>query len=96
MGSRDGKISKNLMGWKGKYFSGGGLLVLIKSTSLNLSMFYMSLFSIPRSVVHILDKVSRNFLWDDVDDGHIYHVVNYDIVRLPNSKCGFGLGICGV
>ena len=44
------KIEKKLSGWKRLYLSKGGRLMLLKSTLLSLPTYFLSLFTIPKSV----------------------------------------------
>lgn len=55
------KMEKKLTSWKGKLLSQGGRLTLIKSTLNNLSMYYLSLFVIPKGVAEEISKIQRDF-----------------------------------
>ena len=44
------KMEKKLSGWKRLYLSKGGRLMLLKSTLSSLSTYFLSLFTIPKSV----------------------------------------------
>ena len=44
------KIEKKLSGWKRFYLSKSGRLMLLKSTLLSLPTYFLSLFTIPKSV----------------------------------------------
>lgn len=51
------KVQKQVAGWKSKYLSKGGRLTLIKSVLSSLSIYYLSLFSLPRSIAHQLEYI---------------------------------------
>lgn len=52
-----------LANWKRKLLSKGGRLIFIKSTLSNLSIYYLSVFSIPSKVAKRLKTIQCNFLW---------------------------------
>ena len=54
---------KRLALWKRQYISKGGRLTLIRSTLSSLSIYFLSLFRIPRIVWLRLEKIQRDFLW---------------------------------
>ena len=56
------KMEKKLFGWKRLYLSKGGRLILLKSTLSSLLTYFLSLFTIPKSVVARLENIQRNFL----------------------------------
>lgn len=50
------RFEKRLAGWKRGLFLKGGRLTLIKSTLGNLSIYYVSLMVIPKSVAKKLES----------------------------------------
>ena len=50
------RMEKRLTGWRKRYLSKGGRITLIKSTLSSLPTYFLSLFPIPTSVVHRLEK----------------------------------------
>ena len=50
------RMEKRLAGWRKRYLSKGGRITLIKSTLSSLPTYFLSLFPIPTSVVHRLEK----------------------------------------
>ena len=53
--------------WKNKLLSFGGRVTLIKSVLVNLPVYYMSLFRMPKEVMADLEKIQRQFLWGDCE-----------------------------
>lgn len=56
------RFEQRLAGWKEDLLSKGGLLTLIKSTLVNLPIYYMPLLTIPMSVDKKLKVVQSRFL----------------------------------
>ena len=50
------RMEKRLAGWRKRHLSKGGRITLIKSTLSGLPTYFLSLFSIPTSVAHRLEK----------------------------------------
>ncbi|RVW39723.1 LINE-1 reverse transcriptase-like [Vitis vinifera] len=57
------RFKRRLAMWKRQYISKGGRITLIRSTLSNLSIYFMSIFQIPRAVRIRLEKIQRDFLW---------------------------------
>jgi hypothetical protein len=55
------RLEKKLSGWKGKYLSVGGHLVLINSVLTSLVMFILYFFEIPRGVLEKVDYYRSRF-----------------------------------
>lgn len=51
-----------LVGWKGRYLSKGGKLILLRNVLLCLPIYFLSLFAAPAaSVVNRLERLQREF-----------------------------------
>ena len=85
------RYSKKLALWKCPLLSYGGKLVLVKSVLSSLPLYFLSLFSMPMTVVHVIERIIRNFLWDGASGKTRNHLVRWDIV--VQSKDVGGLGI---
>ena len=64
----DDRIEKRLSGWKGKFLSVGGRLVLINSVLSSLPMLMLSFFEIPRGIFKKIEYYRSRFFWQN--DGH--------------------------
>ena len=80
------KIEQKLAGWK-KYLSKGGKLMLLKSTLSSLPTYFLSLFTIPTYVANRIEKLQRDFLWDNSKT----HLVGWDKVCAPIANGGLGI-----
>jgi hypothetical protein len=55
------KAAKKLDIWQGNTLSMAGRTTLINSSLINTSIYHMSMFLLPKTVVKRLDKCRRNF-----------------------------------
>ena len=69
----------------------GGRLTLIKSTLSSLSIYFMSLFIIPRKVSSRLEKIQRDFLYGGGALKEKPHLVNWNLVRLGKKEGDLGI-----
>ncbi|KAA0052767.1 hypothetical protein E5676_scaffold1856G00150 [Cucumis melo var. makuwa] len=77
------KIRKRLLGWKKGFFLKAGRLTLIRSVMSGILVYYMSLLRIPSSVCKSMEKYTRDFLWEGVDEGQGSHLVSWELVGRP-------------
>ena len=85
------KMKRRLASWKKLYLSKGGRLTLLKSTLSSLLTYFLSLFTIPVSVAHRIEKLQRNFLWGGMGDDFKHYLVGWDKVCTPKEKGGLGV-----
>jgi hypothetical protein len=85
------KIEQRLASWQTLYLSKGGRLTPLKSTLASLPTYFLSLFTIPVSVTHRIEKLQRNFLWGGLGDAVKYHLVSWDKVCSPLTYGGLGV-----
>lgn len=77
--------------WKASFLSKGGRLTLLKSTLASILNYHLSLFTVPVSVVEVIEIKFCKFLWNDVGDHYRYHLVDWNSICRPLG-CG-GLGV---
>ena len=80
------KIERKLAGWK-MYLSKGRRLTLLKSTLSSLPTYYLSLFTIPMHVANKIERLQRDFLWENSK----LHLVGWDKVCAPSKNGGLGV-----
>lgn len=57
----------------------------------SLPLYYFSIFKAPVSIIKILEKKIRDFLWNDSEDSKRKHLINWDLVNTPTENGGLGL-----
>jgi hypothetical protein len=86
------KVEQRLAPWKRGFISKGGRLVLIKAVLSNLPSYFMSVFSIPILVAKKLEKLQRNFFWNDGLVQRKIHSVDWDSICKHKKFGGLGIG----
>ncbi|WKA06598.1 hypothetical protein VitviT2T_024493 [Vitis vinifera] len=84
------RFKRKLATWKKQYLSKGGRLTLMKSTLSNLPIYFMSLFVIPRKVRIRLEKIQKEFLWEDVEGRRRIHLVRWTTICKDKRKIIIG------
>lgn len=69
------RFERRLAGWKKQLLSKAGRLTLVKNTLSSLPTYFLSLFMVPSSVRHRLEKLERDFLWEGQGEERKYHLV---------------------
>ena len=85
------KMEKKLSRWKLLYLSKGGRLMLLKSTLSSLPTYFLSLFTIPKSMAARLESIQRNFLRGSSEGSFKYPLVAWENVCLPVEMGGLGI-----
>lgn len=57
-----------ISGMKEEFLFKGGRLTLIRSTLVNLPIYYIFLMTIPIKVAKKLESIQCGFLWGDLED----------------------------
>ena len=65
--------------------------MLLKSTLSSLPTYYLSLFTIPKSVAARLESIRRNFLWESSEGSFKYPLVAWENVCLLVKMGGLGI-----
>lgn len=76
---------KKFNSWKERYLSMGGLITLKKSVSAIL-IYFCSRFRSSKSVLPWIEKIKRDFLWNDSIAKRIYHLVRWEMVCKPGIR----------
>ena len=65
--------------------------MLLKSTLSSLPTYFLSLFTISKSVAARLESIQRNFLWGSFEGSFKYPLVAWENVCLPVEMGGLGI-----
>ncbi|GFY83371.1 hypothetical protein Acr_03g0001450 [Actinidia rufa] len=85
------RFERRLASWRRQYLSKGGKGTLIKSILSNMPTYFLSLFTIPKSIASRLEKLIRDFLWKGSENTTGINLVAWKEICLP--KKGGRLGI---
>ncbi|XP_015964817.1 uncharacterized protein LOC107488571 [Arachis duranensis] len=86
------KVEEKLSLWKAKVLSKAGKLVLIKAMLNSLSVYYLSLYKMPKAVAEKLISLQRNFFWSKVDGMNGIALVKWEVVWAPKKLGGLRVG----
>lgn len=77
------RIASGLEPWKAALLSKGGELTLLKSTLASIPNYFLSLFTISVSMTTRIESNFHNFLWNDSNNHHLYHLVDWKNICRP-------------
>jgi hypothetical protein len=69
----------------------GGRSVLIRTSLSSTTVYHMSMFLLPKTTIHMMEKIRRRFFWQGGRLKRKYHLVKWDIVCKEKKKGGLGL-----
>ena len=88
------RILRRLDGWKKTFLFLNGKIILIQSCLFHtLTIFFLSLFKIPKSVASKIGKLQGDFHWLGVGEGKKDHLISRDLVCKLEEYGGLGLGM---
>lgn len=85
------KLLKRLDGWQGGSLSLGGRKILINSSLSSISIYRMSMYMLPKTVLAKMDKTRRSFFWQGGCKKKRYHLVKWPLIGRPKQKEGLGI-----
>lgn len=81
--------------WKDSGISMAGRLVILKAVLDSMPIYWMNLYKIPTSVINIIEKIRRNFLWKGKNSStRKLHLINW--ARICKNKKFGGLGVASI
>jgi hypothetical protein len=84
----EGRLQKLLSSWKGKLVSLVGRMIRINSVVINILLYMISFFLLPKGVLHKLDYFRSRFFWQEDSEKNKYRLVKWSVVCLPKDQCG--------
>ena len=85
------KCQKKLGIWKGGNLTMAGRSTLITASLNNSPMYHMSVYLLPKTTIHAMDKTRRSFFWQGGGTKKKYHLIKW--VNICRSKKKGGVGI---
>ncbi|GKD95503.1 RNA-directed DNA polymerase, eukaryota, reverse transcriptase zinc-binding domain protein [Tanacetum coccineum] len=85
------KIKSRIEDWKNKYLSYAGRLLLIADVLESMSVYWASIFRLPKTVVKEINNILKRFLWSNGDSAKGKAKIAWKYICRP-KECG-GLGI---
>jgi hypothetical protein len=86
-------IQDTLPGWQAEYLSLAGRGILVNAVLLAKTVYFMSLYLLPKWVIKAIDNIRRRFLWHGhkSDDKKPMCLVNWGIVTMSKQNGGLGI-----
>ncbi|XP_015938992.1 uncharacterized protein LOC107464586 [Arachis duranensis] len=86
------KVEEKLSLWKGRVLSKAGKLVLIKWVINSLSIYYLSLYKMPKAVARKIISMQKRFFWGKDDRRPGMAPVKWEMIQAPKKLGGLGVG----
>ena len=80
-----------LSGWKVRFLSFAGWVVLIKSVMSAIPTHVMQGVALPIHDCNKLDKSNRDFLWGSMSEKKRMHLVGWNEIVKPKEEGGLGI-----
>jgi len=84
------RISKNINIWCNRLLSLAERYILIKSVLEGQSMYWMSMETIPQSILSNIIKLMFHFIWNGQKDTQNSHLCRWEVLSRPKKNDGWG------
>ena len=85
------KLIKRVAGWRGKLLSSAGKLTLLKSCLASIPIYLLSVIKFPKWAIESINSQMGNFLWNDNEGKHKYHLSNWPSLTQEKDYGGWGI-----
>ena len=85
------KLINRVAGWRGKLLSNAGKLTLLKSYLASIPIYLLSVIKFPKWAIETINSQMGNFLWNDSEGNHKYHLANRLSVAQKKEFGGWGI-----
>ena len=85
------RVISKLSGWKEKFLSFVGRIVLIRSVMTVLPNHVMQGVALPSQLCEKLDKINRDFLWGSSTEKKKLHLVGWSKIIRPKEEGGLDI-----
>lgn len=84
-------VNNRLVGWKNKFLSPGGRLILIKHVLSTIPIHVMAALDLPKGILDQLERIFSNFLWGKSDDSQRRVWRSWHRITFPFDENGLGI-----
>lgn len=85
-------IPKIISSWKGRWLSLSGIILMIKTVLSKIPNYFMAILKAPRTIISIIEKSIRSFLWKGNMDGK-KKIPFISIKDICSNKLSGGAGV---
>ncbi|KAJ4811749.1 RNA-directed DNA polymerase (reverse transcriptase)-related family protein [Rhynchospora pubera] len=85
------RMQAKLTGWKMNMLSHAGRLVLIKSVLMSLPVYYMTIESIPKTIIQAMNSLMAKFFWGKTGQARYMALVAWRKICTPIQEGGLGI-----
>ncbi|GJU46356.1 hypothetical protein Tco_1203622 [Tanacetum coccineum] len=85
------RVEKRIEDWKNKWLSFAGRLQLVRSVLSSMHVYWASVFILPASIIHDIERLMCGFLWCQGEMKCGKAKVSWEDVSLPKFEGGLGI-----
>lgn len=84
-------IKSRLSGWKSRFLSFGGRLVLLKSVLSSLPVYALSFFKAPSGILSSIESIFKKIFWGGSEDNRKIPWISWNTICLQKEQGGLGV-----
>ncbi|GAU37824.1 hypothetical protein TSUD_63860 [Trifolium subterraneum] len=85
------RIQNRLSGWKSRFLSFGGHLILLKSVLTSLPVYALSFFKAPSDTISSIESLLNKFFWAESEEIRKSSWISWKTICLRKEYGGFGV-----
>ncbi|CAJ2667177.1 unnamed protein product [Trifolium pratense] len=85
------RLNNRLSGWRSRFLSIGGRLVLLKSVLTSLPVYALSFFKAPSGIISSIESILIKFFWGGSEDIRKVSWINWNTICLRKEYGGLGV-----
>ncbi|CAJ2669290.1 unnamed protein product [Trifolium pratense] len=85
------RLKNRLSGWRSRFLSIGGRLVLLKSVLTSLPVYALSFFKAPSGIISSIESILIKFFWGGSEDHRKVSWINWNSICLRKEYGGLGV-----
>ena len=84
-------IVSHMSSWNNKFISFGGCLVLMKSVTSSLPIYFLSFFKSPAGIISSIESFFKNYFWSGGEDFRKIAWINWESICTPKEDERLGV-----